>query len=261
MRVTERWHQGPTLSFEVFPPRGGKQAASFPAVLDKLVALRPDFFGVTFGAGGSTREGSRDLIQTLVRDKGVPVVAYVACHGLGPDDLHAVLSDYRDLGVETVLAVRGDPPHDQPGFEPHPQSLPHASDFVSFVRRDFSFTVGAAAYPEGHIEATSLDDDFAHLQHKVAQGAEFLITNYCYDNERHAQFVTRCRQGGLTLPILPGVMPIYSVGLMESLSALCGATIPAALRQSLASLPPDDKQAVSAFGEALRRDGLLPEPA
>lgn len=253
MRLTELWKKAtkPTLSFEVFPPRGGKQADSFPGVLDKLVALRPDFFGVTFGAGGSTRQGSRELVETLVRRRGVPVVAYVACHGLGPETLHEVLRDYRTLGVETVLAVRGDPPHEQPGFAPHPESLAHASDFVSFARASYDFTLGVAGYPEGHIQAASPEADLAHLGTKLGAGAEFVITNYCYDTSIYWAFVERCRTIGISAPILPGVMPIYGVKMMETLAALCGASIPEALRQRLAALPADDPKAVGALGVEL----------
>lgn len=250
MRVTERWSAGtgPTLSFEVFPPRGGKQAETFPAVLDKLVGLQPDFFGVTFGAGGSTREGSRELVETLVKDKGVPVVAYVACYGLGPDDLHGVLRDYRALGVETVLAVRGDPPHGEESFQPHPASLAHASDFVPFVRASYGFTLGVAGYPEGHIHAESLETDLGHLRAKLDAGAEFVITNYCYDNELYWSFVERCRAAGIDAPILPGVMPIYTVKMMESLAALCGASIPPDLKEQFDALPAEDKGAVGRLG-------------
>lgn len=249
MHLVEHWKKkgGPTLSFEVYPPRTEKQAARFPGILDKLVALAPDFFGVTFGAGGSTREGSRDLVRTIVKDKGIPVVAYVACYGLGPDALHAVLRGYRDIGVETVLAVRGDPPQGDETFAPDPESLPHASDFVRFARTHYDFTLGVAGYPEGHIDAESREADLGYLKKKLEEGAQFVIANYCYDNAYYFDFVAACRSAGIEAPIWPGVMPIYSVKMTESLCKLCGASIPEPLRRDLAALPEGDKAALSDF--------------
>ncbi len=249
MNLVERWKtgSGPTLSFELFPARTEKAAANLEKAIDKLAALAPDFVSVTFGAGGSTREGSRQLIEKLMREKGLAVLAYFAGYGLGPDDICAVLDSYQALGVANVLAVRGDAPLDDT-FEPHPDSLPYAADLVTFIRERYRFCLGVAGYPEGHIDAPDKEKDLDYLKMKIDNGAEFIITNYCYDNRYFFDFRDRCRARGIEVPILPGVMPIFSVKMMETLAGLCGATITPEIRAGIAGLAPDDKQGLTAFG-------------
>ncbi|MFC1635281.1 methylenetetrahydrofolate reductase [Planctomycetota bacterium] len=250
MKVTDLWRadKKPTVSFELFPPRSPKAADKLERAIDELIALKPDFLSVTFGAGGSTREGSRQLIEKLKNQKGADVVAYFAGYGLGPDDITSVLDDYHALGIENILVVRGDPPEDKEGFEPHPQSLPHASDLMTFVRPRYDFCMGVAGYPEGHIDAESKDKDIEYLKLKVDNGAEYVISNYFYDNSYFFDFVERCRAVGIDVPILPGVMPIYSVKMMEMLAGLCGATITDQVRQGIGALPEEDKEALADFG-------------
>ena len=250
MRITEIWKSKdtPTVSFEVYPARTEKAAESFERALDKLVDLRPDFFSVTFGAGGSTREGSRELVRKLRQDKRQDVLAYVACFGLGPEELDEVIGDYRSLGVQTMLTVRGDEPREQEGFSPHPKSFAHASDFLRHAKASFDTCFGAACYPEGHIESEGKEADLDFLKGKVDLGAEFLIANYFYDNRLFFDFRDRCTAIGIDVPILPGVMPVFSIKMMESLARLCGATIPDQLRDGLGTLPPDDKEALTSFG-------------
>jgi methylenetetrahydrofolate reductase (NADPH) len=249
MRLTELWKSTskPTLSFELFPARSEKAAEKLPTVIDELAALDPDFVSVTFGAGGSTRTGSHQLIKTLKQDKGLEVLAYFACYGLGPQDICAVLDSYRDLGIENILAVRGDAPRDA-GFKPHPESLVHASDLLTFIKSRYPFCPGAAGYPEGHVDAPGRDQDLTYLKLKIDQGAEFIIANYFYDNAFFFDFVERCRGTGINIPIVPGVMPIYSVKMLEMLAGLCGATITDEVRQGIATLPEGDKDALNAFG-------------
>ena len=249
MKVTDLWQKKqPTLSFELFPARNAEAAAKLETVIQELAALAPDFVSVTFGAGGSTREGSRQLVAKLKNDLGLHVMAYFAGYGLGPDDITGVLDSYRDLGVENVLVVRGDPPHGQPDFRPHPGSLAYASDMLEFIRPRYAFCLGAAGYPEGHIDAQSKEKDLEYLKLKVANGAEYIITNYFYDNRFFADFVANCRSLGITVPILPGIMPIFSIKMMENLAKLCGASIGNDLRQKLNALPAGDTQALLNFG-------------
>ncbi len=249
MRLTELWQRRrPTLSFEIFPARTPEAAMQLERVIDQLYYLEPDFIGVTFGAGGSTREGSRLLVDKLLNDKEMEVVAYFAGYGLPPDYVHLILEDYQGLGVENVLVVRGDPPHGQPDFVPHPHSFAHASDLLAFIRPEFPFCLGVAGYPEGHPQAESMEKDLAYLKLKVDTGAEFIITNYFYDNRFFFDFVDSCRQLGLKVPILPGIMPIFSLKMMRQLANLCGASIPAALEERLAALPAGDQKALLRFG-------------
>lgn len=254
MKLTELWGEGakPTLSFELFPARSEKAAARLDKVIDKLTALEPDFLSVTFGAGGSTREGSRQLVEKLRKDKEQEVLAYFACYGLPPAEIEAVIGDDRALGVDTILAVRGDPPQDQPDFEPHPDAPAHASDLLALLREKHpDLCLGAAGYPEGHIEAEGPEADLKYAKLKVEQGAEFLVTNYTYANEHYFDYVAKVRARGVEVPILPGVMPIFNVKMMENLAKLCGAEITEEIRQGLAEIPDGDKGAVSDFGVEL----------
>lgn len=238
MKLTDRWSTShkPTVSFELFPARTEKAAANLDRAIERLAALKPDFVSVTFGAGGSTREGSRQLVKMLQKDYGLEVVAYFAGYGLGPADISAVLDDYHKMGVESILVVRGDIPKEK-DFEPHPDSFPHATDLMAFIRPKYDFCVGVAGYPEGHIEAESKEIDLEYLKQKVDLGAEYIIANYFYDNDYYFDFVDRCRGLGIDVPILPGVMPVYSVKMMNILAGMCGATITSDLSQGIAALP------------------------
>ena len=249
MQVLDLWNNNktPTISFELFPARSEKGAEKLEQVIGDLAGLQPDFVSVTFGAGGSTREGSRQLLDKLMNEKGLEVIAYFAGYGLGPDDITSVLDSYKDLGIETILVVRGDPPEEE-GFTPHPDSMANASDLISFIGNRYKFCMGAAGYPEGHIEAENKQKDIEYLRLKVENGARYVIANYCYDDQYYFDFVAQCRSNGIDVPILPGVMPIYSVKMMNMLAKLCGATITQEIKDGLAKLPPDDKEALENFG-------------
>lgn len=250
MKLTEVWSSSgkPVVSFELFPPRSPKAAERLEKAIDVLAALEPDYASVTFGAGGSTREGSRQLLEKLMKEKDLEVVGYFAGYGLSPEDITAVLDSYQELGIENILVVRGDIPREQEDFIPHPDSFAHASDLMKFIRPRYSFCMGVAGYPEGHIEAESKEKDLEYLKLKVDHGAEYIITNYCYDNRYFFNFVERCQTVGIEVPIQPGVMPIYSIKMMENLASLCGATITEEIRQGLAFLPEGDKEAILNFG-------------
>ena len=249
MKVTDVWEtkQRPTISFEVYPARTQKAAQNLEIAMNALVALKPDFVSVTFGAGGSTRQGSYQLLKKLKDEKGVEVIAYFAGYGLGPKDISDVLDSYQALGIENILAVRGDKPHEE-GFEPHPDSFSYASDLVSFIQPKYKFCLGVAGYPEGHIDAPSQEKDVEYLKLKVDLGAEYIITNYFYDNRYFFDFVDRCQAAGIGVPIIPGIMPIYSVKMMERLASMCGATITKEIRDGIAALPEGDRGALLAFG-------------
>ena len=249
MRITDIWktQEKPTLSFELFPARSEKAAINLEKAIEKLAGLKPDFVSVTFGARGSTREGSRQLLEKLKLEGGLQVIAYFACYGLSQEEIVEVLDGYWDLGIESILAVRGDTPHDD-SFVPHSDSLTYASDLVAFILPKYDFCIGVAGYPEGHIDAPSLEKDIEYLKMKVDHGAEYIITNYFYDNRFYFDFVERCQRAGIEVPILPGVMPIYSIKMMKRLAALCGATITDEINAGIAKLEQDDKVGLLEFG-------------
>ena len=250
MNIIDIWksNQKPTISFEFLPPKDDKATETLENSLDKLLPLNPDFVSVTFGAGGSTREGSYQLVQKLKKEKKLEVIAYFAGYGLGPDDITKVLDNYKNLGLEYILAVRGDKPHDKDDYIPHLRSFNHASELISFIKSKFKFSIGAACYPEGHIQCENLEKDIEYLKLKMNHGAEFAICNYFYDNKYFFDFIKKCKNIGISIPIIPGIMPIYSIKMMEILSNICGATITNEVHQGLNNLPEGDKQAINDFG-------------
>jgi len=202
MRVIDVWKnkKRPTISFELFPARSEKGAAKLEQVIDDIAGLNPDFVSVTFGAGGSTRDGSKQLLEQCLRNKNLNVIAYFAGYGLGPDDITSVLDGYKDMGIETILVVRGDPPEGD-GFTPHPESMAHATDMLRFIAKRYQFCMGAAGYPEGHIQAESRQRDLEYLMRKVENGAQYIIANYTYDNRYYFDFAEQCRSIGIRVRI------------------------------------------------------------
>ena len=238
----------PIFSFELFPAKSEKAEIKLQKVIEKLAAMKPDFVSVTFGAGGSTREGSFQLLKKLIQEKDLEVVGYFAGYGLGPKKIDKGLDSYRELGGDNRLIVRGDVPHLQEDFIPDPDSFPYATDLLAYIRPKYDFCIGVAAYPEGHIEAQSLKKDMEYLKMKVDLGADYIVTNYCYDNQFYFDFVSESENLGIDLLTLPGVMPIYSIKMMESLAKLCGATITGEIEDGLAKIPEGDKATLSKFG-------------
>ncbi|SLM31293.1 5,10-methylenetetrahydrofolate reductase [Desulfamplus magnetovallimortis] len=238
----------PSLSFEFFPPRDENAEEGFYTVLDELSTLNPDYMSMTFGAGGSTREGSYQAVKKMIEEKKLPTVAYLAGFGLAPHEITEILDRYKDLGVETIFIIRGDEPRNS-DFKPHPESFKYASDILKFVSGKYDFDLGCAGYPEGHINAPSLEKDIEYLKLKQDNGAQYVIAQYFYDNEFFYSYIDRCRAAGITIPIIPGIMPIYTVKLTKMLCKLCGSTIPADLQARLDAFPekPDPNE-VAALG-------------
>lgn len=237
-------NEKPVISLEFFPP---KDVEAFDKTVDELVALQPDYVTMTFGAGGSTRDNSYQAVKKLIEDKNLPVVAYIAGYGLGPDEITDVLDKYQALGIGTIFVIRGDKPREA-DFVPHPDSFRYAYQMIEFIKARYDFTLGCAGYPEGHLEAESLEADIEHLKMKVDSGAEYIVTQYCYDTGVYAEFVTKCRAAGIQVPIIPGIMPVYSIKLTNMLSKLCGSTIPDTMREKLDSLAEAGGDAVLNYG-------------
>ncbi len=237
----------PAISMEFFPYRDDKTAASFSATVDDLAALKPDYLSVTFGAGGSTRSGSFQTVRTVMKEKNLPCVAYLAGYGLDPDDITVVLDQYRDLGVETIFVIRGDKPRGD-DFVSHPDSFTYAAGLIAFIKDRYDFTLGCAGYPEGHVEAQSLERDIEFLKLKVDNGAQYVVAQYFYNNDTFFSYVEKCRESGIDVPIIPGIMPVYSVKMTQALSKICGTTITETLQQKLDKVDANDKSAVLDLG-------------
>jgi len=248
MRVTSLYEsKKPVISMEFFPPRNEKAAETFGTTIANLAALKPDYMSITFGAGGSTRDGSYQTVKKVMIDTNLPTVAYIAGFGLRPNEITDVLDKYKDLGIETVFVIRGDKPKDD-DFIPHPDSFSYASDMIAFIKERYDFTLGCAGYPEGHLEAENLEKDIEYLKLKVDNGAEYVVAQYFYDNNYFFEYIKKCRAIGIHVPIIPGIMPVYTLKMTNMLSNICGTKIVDKLKRQLDAVDADDKDAVLNLG-------------
>lgn len=250
MRIRELLACGrPSISFEFFPP---KKEAGFDKLRETLASLRelrPTYVSVTYGAGGSTRDRTIELVTGIRADYQIEAMAHLTCVGASWQDLKGILQRLRDGGIENVLALRGDPPADQKTFTPHPDGFTYADQLAASIRENFDFCLGGACYPEVHPEADDAQADLVNLKRKVDAGCEFLITQLFFDNQRYFDFVAQARAAGIGVPIIPGIMPITNVVQIERFTRMCGATIPPELLSELRTLQ-DDPAAVMALGVA-----------
>lgn len=241
MRITDllrfaRERGEPIFSFEFFPPRTDDGVRGLFETVEALRPLGPAYVSVTYGAGGSTRAKTIDLVKRLKRDAEVEAMAHVTCVGAARDEIAAVLDEVAEAGIQNVLALRGDPPRGQSAFVPHPDGFTHASELVAFIRSRpdrWRFCVGAAAYPEGHVETPDLAQDLRHLKLKVEAGTDFLVTQLFFENGHYFRFVERARAAGVDVPVVPGIMPFTNVEQVERFTAMCGAAIPPPLRAAM----------------------------
>jgi len=235
----------PAVSFEFFPPRTPEAAARLAVTRERLAACGPEFFSVTFGAGGSTRELTLETVLETHRATGVECAPHLSCVGFRAADIRDVLAHYRASGIRHLVALRGDLPSGATGFG----ELRYASELVELVRRETGdhFRIEVAAYPEVHPQAAGAAADLAHFVRKVAAGADGAITQYFYNPDAYLRFVERARAAGVTIPIVPGIMPITNVTNLKRFSDACGAEIPRWILKTLADFG-DDRAAILAFG-------------
>ncbi|HEY9181013.1 MAG TPA: methylenetetrahydrofolate reductase [NAD(P)H] [Candidatus Baltobacteraceae bacterium] len=241
--------QRPFFSFEFFPPKTEEARALLLETARTLRQLRPAFVSITYGAGGSTRARTIEVSKQIQTGVGLNVMAHVTCVASSRAELRSVLSDLEAAGIENVLALRGDPPKDAAALDTTAAAFGHASDLAAMIARNYDFCIGGACYPEKHIESASLEDDLAYLKRKVDAGAEFLITQLFFDNDKYFEFVERARKTGITVPILPGIMPITNYEQIQRFTALCGATIPPKLLAEL-EVRREEPKAVEELGVA-----------
>ena len=237
-----------SFSFELFPPRTPEAAGKLPAVLSQLAALRPDYFSVTYGAGGSDQDGTYQTLLTVVEHTGVEAAPHLTCVGSTQAHVAALLDRYREAGVRRIVALRGDLP--ATAMSPAaPGDFHYASELVSFIRKTHGghFKIEVAAYPEMHPQAASPAADFDHFRRKVEAGADAALTQLFYNVEAYFDFVERCARAGITIPIVPGIMPITSYASVTRFTGGCGADLPRWIRLRLEELQ-FDKAALFDFG-------------
>jgi methylenetetrahydrofolate reductase (NADPH) len=249
MRIVDLFaRREPVFSFEFFPPKTEAGEQALLRTIARLRDLAPSFVSVTYGAGGSTREKTIDIVTRIKREHGIEAMAHLTCVGHDRDEIAAILDRLEACAVDNVLPLRGDPPQGETTFVRPVNGFGYASELVRFIReRGYRFCLAGAGYPEGHQECRDLARDIEYLRQKVAAGVDFVITQLFYDTADYFAFVGRARQIGIDVPLVPGIMPITNVAQIERIARLCGARIPEALRAQLHAAAGDDA-AVQAIG-------------
>ena len=233
--------KAPTFSVEFFPPKTEEATTSLFETARALRELDPDFVSVTYGAGGSTREGTVEITRALKDELGYETMAHLSCVGETTEGLAATLDRIAEAGIENVFALRGDPPRGQADFVQPEGGLGSAAELAAFIDEGWDFTLGGACFPEVHPEAPDLETDLAYLRTKVEAGASFLITQLFFDNQVYLDFVAAARATGIEVPILAGVIPVASFAQTKRICELCDATIPARLEAAFAAAGGDER--------------------
>jgi methylenetetrahydrofolate reductase (NADPH) len=223
----------PLFSFEFFPPKTEQGEQNLYEALSELRTLDPAFVSVTYGAGGSTRAKTIEIVRHIKERYGLEAMAHFTCVSSTVPELRATLDDMLAAGIENVLALRGDPPAGQEAWVKTEGGLEYSRELVELIKAHYPFAVGAACFPETHIHAQSPEADLEHLAEKVAAGVDFLITQLFFDNALYFDFVARARAAGIDVPIIPGILPITHIGQLERMTKICGASIPDGLRREL----------------------------
>jgi methylenetetrahydrofolate reductase (NADPH) len=216
-----------TLSFELFPPKTAAAEQSLWENLQHLMAFRPDVVTCTYGAGGSTRDKTLDIVRKVKNCFGARVASHLTCVGSTVDQLRAYLAEAESLGIDNIVALRGDPPKGESSFRPVEGGLRYASELVALIQREFgTFGIAVAGYPETHQEALSPEADLENLKRKVDAGGHCVITQLFYDNADFFRFRERCHEIGIAAPIIPGILPVTNLSQIQRITSLCKARLP-----------------------------------
>lgn len=236
------------ISIEFFPPKTAEGAEKLRIVRNKLVTLQPKYFSVTFGAGGSTQQGTRDTVLEIQRE-GFEAAPHLSCVGSSPDSLRAILADYKAHGIRRLVALRGDLPSGYGASGATSGEFRYANELIEFIRAETGdwFHIEAAAYPEMHPQAKSPQQDLQSFVRKVHAGANAGITQYFYNADAYFRFVDAARKEGVDVPVVAGIMPITNYSQLMRFSDMCGAEIPRWIRLKLASFG-DDSESIKSFG-------------
>jgi methylenetetrahydrofolate reductase (NADPH) len=229
----------PIISFEVFPPKTDAAMQNLEQVLPEIIGLRPDFMTVTYGALGSTQERTLEIASNIQNRFKVPTACHLTCVGSSRADLENILQRIKAAGIRNIVALRGDPPAGETKFVAPKDGLSHANELVAFIRaaeksgRVGPMGIAVAGYPEKHVEAPDLKTDLANLKRKVDAGADCVITQLFYDNRHYFSFVKAARDLGITIPIIPGLLPILSAKQVMRITSICGSCLPEGLKRDL----------------------------
>jgi methylenetetrahydrofolate reductase (NADPH) len=227
--------RGRVVSIELFPPKSSAGEESLYEHVDRLMAHRPDFITCTYGAGGSTRQKTLEIVCAVKSRFGCPVASHLTVVGSTAGELREYLKRAHDEGVDFIVALRGDPPRGESAFRPVPGGFRHARELVALIRDEFPrFGVAVAGYPEKHQEAVSVESDIEFLRQKVAAGADVVLTQLFFDNRDFFRFRQKCHDAGISVPIVPGILPVTNLKQIQRIATLCGAQVPQPFAAELA---------------------------
>ena len=231
MKLTELLQSNrPTVSCELFPPKPGTALLDAPSVVRRMAALHPAYMSVTCSAGGSGNGGvtTADMANEVQNINGITALAHLTCVAATRDEVRASLEDLKKLGIENILALRGDLPRD--GAFPHPDGYHHASELMEEIRTFGGFCIGGACYPEGHPESATLYEDIENLKYKVDAGCDFLTTQMFFDNNELYSYLYKLRRSGIDIPVIAGIMPVTNASQIKRIMSLSGSQLPARFR-------------------------------
>lgn len=219
-------NSAPAVSFEFFPPRTDESLAKLKLTINELAQLNPKYFSVTYGAGGSTKEKTFEIIKYIKDNTNIPPAAHLTCVGAKSSETNNIAKSYLEIGVNRIVGLRGDMPGFTGNYEPLADGYAYADNLVAGLMAIGDFDISVAAYPESHPQAKSLDADIEHLKRKQDAGATRAITQYCFDTDVILKFIEKARKAGVTMPIVPGILTVNNFEQTISFSARCGASVP-----------------------------------
>lgn len=246
-----------SLSLEFFPPKTDEMEQKLWDAVTALAPLEPSFVSVTYGAGGSTRERTHHTVRRLVEETTLKPAAHLTCVNASRDEVDQVAREYWAAGVRHIVALRGDPPQGMSQYAPHPEGYRYASELVAGLKKVADFDITVAAFPEKHPESSSFEADIDYLKAKIDAGATRAISQYFFDVEHFLRYMDRVRAAGITIPVLPGILPVTNFAQVKKFSALCGSDVPSWLAGLFEGLENDASTrmavAVSVAAEQCRR--------
>jgi methylenetetrahydrofolate reductase (NADPH) len=248
MRITDVMKsRRPSFSLEFFPPKSNQDTAELFQTMQEIKHLDPSFISVTYGAGGGTRDRTLQIVEEAKTKIGLESAPHLTCVGHSITEIKGILDEMLRTGVDNVVVLRGDPPRGQARFTPHPNGFRHASELTAFIHKSYPLCIAVAGYPEGHIEAPNKETDWAHLEEKVRAGADLIITQLFFENQHFFQFEKHMRDRGVSIPIIPGIMPITNFQQILRFTRICGATIPGAVEADLEAIQ-NEPELVQQYG-------------
>lgn len=237
----------PLFSFEFFPPKDEQGAINLYQAIDQLKSLNPSYVSVTYGAGGSTREKTLDLVGKIKNEIKLEPMCHLTCVGSSRDQINDILRKIHRNNIQNILALRGDPPQGESAFVKHADGFAYASDLVREIKKKYDLCIGVAGYPEKHPESRDFDEDIKYLKLKVDSGASFIVTQLFFNNNAFFEFVDRVEKAGIHVPIIPGIMPITNLSQIQRFTTMCGASLPDQLVKDLEKLK-DSENDVQKYG-------------